>query len=170
MTTYGTTMTEAALSPKPLREDMMTALYTRARFKKLADVPTPEYKTEGAAGFDLAASEDTMIAPREHKLVPTGIALACPGGHYLALSPRSSLFKNFGLIMVNSPGIVDADYCGDEDELLLSLLNLSDTLAEIRKGDRLAKGVFQRYTRVRFEEVEDMMAVSRGGYGSTGLR
>lgn len=147
------------------------SLYPPVRTKKLIDdVELPEAKTNGAAGFDLAAGEDSIIRPREHKLVRTGLAVACPNGYYLSVSPRSSLFKNYGLIMVNSPGILDQDYCGNDDEVLLSLYNLTDKTARISKGDRLCQGVFLRYLRVSFEEVEDMGAKSRGGYGSTGLR
>jgi len=142
---------------------------TVVRIKKLADVATPEYKTAGAAGFDLAAAEDTIVHPGEHVLVKTGLVIACPEDHFLAVSPRSSLFKNFGLIMVNSPGVLDSDYCGDTDECLLSLYNLRDKTARITAGDRLANGVFMRYTTVDFEEAE-IMGASRGGYGSTGLR
>lgn len=142
----------------------------KAKFKRLSpDGTLPEYKTKGAAGFDLASCEYIKIPPHTHALVPTGLAVACPPGHYLQLSARSSLFKNFGLIMVNAPGILDEDYCGDEDEVTLSLFNLRDTPAVIRAGDRLAQGVFQPYTRVQFEETEEM-GESRGGYGSTGLR
>lgn len=141
----------------------------KAGFKRLSpDATWPEYKTKGAAGFDLASCEYVTIPPHTHTLVGTGLVVACPPGHYLQLSARSSLFKNFGLIMVNAPGILDEDYCGNEDEVMLSLYNIRDTPAVICAGDRLCQGVFQLYTRVQFEEVEDM-GESRGGYGSTGL-
>lgn len=141
----------------------------KAGFKRLSpDATLPEYKTAGAAGFDLASSEYITIPPRTHVLVHTGLVVACPLGHYLQLSARSSLFKNFGLIMVNAPGILDEDYCGEEDEVMLSLYNVTDTPAIVRAGDRLCQGVFQQYTRCQFEEVQEM-GESRGGYGSTGL-
>src|SRR3954470_7539075 len=90
---------------------------TTVPVKRLRAVPPPEYKTQRAAGFDLCVADQENFEPHEFKLAPTGLALATPAGHFLMLTPRSSLFKRRGLMLVNSPGIVDPDYCGDDDEI-----------------------------------------------------
>lgn len=136
--------------------------------KRLREVPQPEYKTHGAAGFDLSAAEQTSFEPQGFKLVPTGLALATPSHHFLMLTPRSSLFKRRGLILTNSPGIIDSDYCGDDDEILLALFNPTAQPCTLDAGERIAQGVFVRYTAALWQEVETLDMPSRGGFGSTG--
>lgn len=136
--------------------------------RRLRTVPQPEYKTQGAAGFDLSAAEETRFEPQEFKLVPTGLALATPSHHFLMLTPRSSLFKRHGLILTNSPGIIDSDYCGDDDEILLALFNPTAQPCTLDAGERVAQGVFVRYTTALWQEVDQLTAPSRGGFGSTG--
>lgn len=139
------------------------------RIKKLQPgIQLPEYQTGGAAGFDLASSENVAIPPKMHRLVGTGLAIETPEGYMLMLTPRSSLFKRTGLVMANSVGIVDADYSGDEDEVKLSLLNTTSSVVQIIKGERLANGLFVPVSRVDFLSV-DSLGRSRGGFGSTGI-
>lgn len=147
---------------------MSNPLYSTVQIKRLLDVDLPAYQTDGAAGFDLAAGEDCTIPPNGHKLVRTGLAISCPSGHFLIITPRSSLYPKKRLLMANAPGIIDSDYSGDDDEVYLSLLNpAAFATVDIAKGDRLANGIFMPYSRVEFREVEHMGA-SRGGFGSTG--
>lgn len=127
----------------------------------------PKYHTPGSAGFDLAIVEDTVIPPGEAVLAHTGLIVAAPRGHMLLVAPRSSTFKRYGLKLANSIGIVDEDYCGDEDELRINLLNTTATTKTLTRGLRLAQGVFVPITRVDFCEL-DAMGESRGGWGSTG--
>lgn len=134
-------------------------------------VELPEYQTEGAAGFDLSAAAPFSIAPGSHVLIPTGLAIATPPHHMLMLAARSSLYKRHGLILANGVGIVDQDYAGDDDEIKISVLNVSKAYAEIEQGERIAQGVFVRVSvPAHFTEVESLGNLSRGGFGSTGSK
>lgn len=131
-------------------------------------IAIPEYQTTGAAGFDLAAAQDYHILPRSFQLVSTGLVIVTPPGHMLMLTARSSLYKKKGLILTNSVGIVDEDYAGPDDLILLSLRNDSNDTCHIGKGERLAQGIFVPITRACFEETSRSAIQSRGGWGSTG--
>lgn len=135
------------------------------RFDKT--LPLPEYKTPGAAGFDLCARETITIPSQAVVLVPLNVAIQPPEGYFVLLAARSSLHKR-GLMPANGVGIIDADYCGNEDEYKAALFNFSDHDAVIERGERIAQGVFVPLAQCAFEEVDDMGAQSRGGFGSTG--
>jgi dUTP pyrophosphatase len=130
-------------------------------------LPLPEYKTRGAAGFDLSSREGVVIAPHAVIHVPLNVIVAPPEGCFTLLVPRSSLHKK-GLMPSNGAGIIDADYCGESDELKAALYNFTDTEVTIAKGERIMQGVFIPYVRGEFEEVETMSEESRGGFGTTG--
>lgn len=139
------------------------------RIKRLRpDVPLPEPATAGAAGFDLAAAEDLVVPPRSIRLVGTGLVIAVPNGHFLGVFARSSTPLKRGLMVANGVGVVDADYCGPEDEIRIQLLNVTDEPVTVRRGDRLAQGIVLPAPRVAWDEVDDLTAPSRGGFGSTG--
>lgn len=132
-------------------------------------LPLPEYQTSGSVGLDLYSREDMHINPKEAKLVPTNIIVKIPEGHMMILTPRSSLFKKKGLIMINSIGIIDQDYHGDKDENFLNLYNITDDVVNIEKGDRLAQAIFVKISKFELEESDKSLKdVSRGGFGSTG--
>jgi dUTP pyrophosphatase len=143
----------------------------KIKFKKLFDdVITPTYETIGSVGFDLRSYEDYEIEPLELGLVRTGLVIETPPGFMLALVPRSSTFKRTGLVMPHSVGVIDQDYSGEEDELILQFYNSSrHATVDVRKGDRIAQGIFLRIGRFGFEETESM-GDSRGGFGSTGTQ
>lgn len=130
-------------------------------------VPLPVYSSPGAAGFDLSAAEDVTIAPREIKLVGTGLVFAVPEGHFLAIFARSSTPLKRGLVVANGVGVLDPDYRGPTDELKIQLLNITDAAITVKAGERLAQGIVLQAPRVNFEEA-DTVAPSRGGFGSTG--
>ena len=130
-------------------------------------VPLPVYSSPGAAAFDLAAADDVEIGPGEIKLVGTGLVVAVPDGHFLAIFARSSTPLKRGLMVANGVGVLDADYCGPGDELKVQLLNITNEPVAIKAGDRLAQGIVLQAPRVEFEEGE-ATAPSRGGFGSTG--
>lgn len=132
------------------------------------DLPLPEYKTKGSVGFDFQAREDVTINPGEYKLIPLNAIIKIPEGYMYLLIPRSSLFKKKGLIKPNSIGVFDQDFCGDEDEPMLQVYNISDKPAEIKRGERIAQGVFVKIGIAEWEEKDDSMGESRGGIGSTG--
>lgn len=140
----------------------------RVRIARLdPDVPLPAYATPNSAGFDIASCEDRIIEPGEIALVRTGLIVKTPKGHFLALIARSSTPLRKGLILANSVGVIDPDYCGVHDEVRLEFLNVTSQPVRIAKGDRLAQGMFLPVARVEWDEAPPH-DTSRGGFGSTG--
>lgn len=139
------------------------------RFKKLDDrALTPAFQTPGAAGFDLAIIDQVTVPSRRTVIARTGLVIATPPGHMLMIAPRSSTWKKWEIRLGNTVGIVDTDYCGDEDEVLLALWNPTVNMRIIPEGTRIAQGLFIRVkTAVAFDEQPEMGS-SRGGWGSTG--
>ena len=132
------------------------------------DLPLPSYAHPGDAGADLLTTVDVSLAPGERAMVPTGLALALPEGYVALVHPRSGLAARHGLSIVNTPGTVDAGYRG---EIKVMLINHDPRESiELRRGDRIAQLVIQRFERAQFVEVGDLPDSSRGdgGYGSTG--
>lgn len=132
------------------------------------DAILPEYKTAGACAFDLATIENAIIQPGEIVRLRTGLIICVPRGYTLFIAARSSLPKKYGLCIPQGFGIVDQDYCGPDDELLLQLLNFTDTPTEVKKGDRLAQGMFVPILKADFNVVKKIESKNRGGFGSTG--
>ena len=128
----------------------------------------PSYQTAGAAGFDLAASADLTVLPGAIVLVPTGLVVEVPAGHFLGIFARSSTPLKKGLVVANGVGVLDSDYCGRTDELKIQVMNVTQNPVEIRVGDRLAQGVVMPFARVEIEDGDGATAPSRGGFGSTG--
>ena len=132
-------------------------------------VPLPQYQTTGAAGFDLAASADVTIPAGTVALVPTGLVIQVPAGHFLGIFARSSTPLKKGLMVANGVGVIDEDYCGPADEVKIQVLNFTGGPVEIKRGDRIAQGLFLPVTRVAWrEETGDLREGSRGGFGATG--
>lgn len=101
-------------------------------------------------------------------LVRTGLVVEVPSGHFLAIFARSSTPLKRGLMIANGVGVVDPDYSGPEDEIMIQVLNFTDAAVQIRRGDRLAQGVVLPAPRVSWTEVADIRDVTRGGFGATG--
>jgi dUTP pyrophosphatase len=132
-------------------------------------IPLPEYQTPGAAGFDIAASGDVLVEPGAIALVPTGLVIKVPDGHFLGIFARSSTPLKRGLMVANGVGVIDQDYCGTHDEVKVQVLNFTSTAVRVAKGDRIAQGVFIPVTRAQWEETDgDFREGSRGGFGATG--
>ena len=141
----------------------------RLKIKRLqSTLGLPEPATGGAAGFDLAAAADIEIPARSIRLVGTGLVIAVPDGHFLGIFARSSTPLKRGLMVANGVGIVDADYCGPDDEIKIQVLNITDAPVKVARGDRLAQGIVLPCPRVTWEEVTEMSLPTRGGFGSTG--
>jgi dUTP pyrophosphatase len=132
------------------------------------DVPLPSYGTNESAGFDLAAAHDLTIAPRSIALVRTGLVIEVPSGHFLAIFARSSTPLKRGLVVANGVGVVDPDYCGPTDEIMIQLLNVTDADVSVRRGDRLAQAIVLAAPRVTWDDVADIRTTARGGFGATG--
>ena len=133
------------------------------------DVPLPEYQTAGAAGFDLAASHDVDVAPNTIALIPTGLVIRVPDGHFLGIFARSSTPLKRGLMVANGVGVIDQDYCGPADEVKIQVLNFTGDVVRVRKGDRIAQGLFIPVARAQWRDTDaDLREGSRGGFGATG--
>jgi dUTP pyrophosphatase len=132
------------------------------------NLPLPEYQTKGAAAFDLYSRIDMEIKPGEIALVPTNLVVETPMGYGLFLAPRSSTPRKKGLMMPHSLGIVDPDYSGEEDEVMLQYKNFTSEVVKIEKGERIGQAFFVETPRVTFTEVDKMDNENRGGFGSTG--
>lgn len=135
------------------------------RFDK--NLPLPEYKTSGAAGFDLCARTSHVVPAHTSAHVPLNVAIEPPLGYFVILAARSSLHKK-GLMPVNGIGIIDRDYSGNDDEYTAVLYNYTDSAVEIEVGDRVMQGVFVPQVRAEWNEVDEMENASRGGFGTTG--
>lgn len=141
-----------------------------ARIRRLTpSVALPRYESAEAAGFDLASSQDVVVAPGAVVLVPTGLVIQAPEGHFLAILARSSTPLKRGLMVANGVGVVDRDYCGATDEIKIQVLNFTKEPVSIKAGDRIAQGLFLPVTRVTWQESDgDLRDGSRGGFGATG--
>lgn len=131
-------------------------------------IQLPEYQTKHAAAFDIAAGEDKTIQSGEIVFIHTGLYVEAPEGYFLALFSRSSTPKHKHLMFPHSVGIVDPDYSGPDDEILIQVYNFTDGIVEVKKGDRIAQGIFLPINRVEWEEVDRLRGATRGGFGSTG--
>jgi len=131
-------------------------------------VPLPVYSTPGSAAFDLAAADTVDVPPGQIRLIGTGLVIAVPAGHFLAILARSSTPLKRGLVVANGVGVIDADYCGPDDEVKVQVLNVTSSTVTVTRGDRIAQAIVLAAPRVEFEEAETT-APSRGGFGSTGL-
>ena len=105
----------------------------------------------------------------EFRVISLGVSMKLPEGYEAHLVPRSSTFKKWGVLQVNSMGVIDNSYCGDNDVWGFPALAIRDTV--IRKGDRICQFRIQKVMEpVEFVEVERLDAPDRGGFGSTGER
>lgn len=143
----------------------------KIRMKRLphgAGLPLPSYESAGAAGMDVRAAKDMVIAPGARALVPTGFAMAIPHGFEVQVRPRSGLALKKGISIPNSPGTIDSDYRG---ELGVILINHGHEDFVIAHGDRIAQIVAAPVQRAAVIEVEELDETVRGagGFGSTGV-
>lgn len=130
----------------------------------------PSYQTAGAAGFDLAASVEMTIQPGEVTLVPTGLVIQVPAGHFLGVFARSSTPLKRGLMVANGVGIVDQDYCGPTDEIKIEVYNFTANPVVVHPGDRLAQGLILPVVRANWIESDPSGRTARGGFGTTGTK
>jgi len=139
----------------------------RIEIQRLQDLPLPSYATAGAAGLDLFAAVDSVIAPGEHAAIPTGIALALPDGFEAQLRPRSGLAFRHRVTVLNAPGTIDSDYRG---EVTAILINHGDEAFAVTRGMKIAQLVVAPVTRVEWSETASLQKTARGagGFGSTG--
>ena len=117
--------------------------------------------------IDLRAAKDIVLKAGEFKLIPLGIAMQLPKGYEAHVVPRSSTFKNFGIIQTNHMGVIDETYCGDDDQWFFPAYALRDT--EIHINDRICQfRIMEHQPDIQFEEIDILGNKNRGGHGSTG--
>jgi len=140
----------------------------KVRIKRIdKSLPLPIYETNGSVGFDLLAREDVTIDSKAIQLIPANVIVEVPEGYALILASRSSTPKRHGLTKPHGIGVIDQDYCGDTDELKIQVRNFTEEGVTIKKGAKIAQGLFVRVDRLEFEEVDEIKKASRGGFGST---
>ena len=119
--------------------------------------------------IDMRAAEDVELKAGEFRLIPLGVAMELPQGYEAHIVPRSSTFKNFGIIQTNHMGVIDESYCGDNDQWFFPAYALRDT--NIHEGDRICQfRIMEHQPAIVFEEVEYLGHEDRGGHGSTGRK
>ena len=117
--------------------------------------------------IDLRAAEDVEMKAGEFKLIPLGIAMELPKGYEAHVIPRSSTFKNFGILQTNSMGLIDESYCGDHDQWFMPALAMRDTVIHV--NDRICQfRIMSHQPALEFEAVDTLGHEDRGGHGSTG--
>ena len=133
------------------------------------DAVIPTYAKPGDAGADLYSISELVLAPGQRALVKTGLAIAIPTGYVGLVHPRSGLGLKNGIIVVNTPGTIDAGYRGEIGVVLINH-DLTESF-QINKGDRVAQLVIQKVENAQFKVVNQLpdSARSTGGYGSTGV-
>ena len=116
---------------------------------------------------DLRAAQTVELKAGEFKLIPLGIAMQLPEGYEAHVVPRSSTYKNFGIIQTNHQAVIDESYCGDNDQWLYPAYALRDTVINI--NDRICQfRIMEKQPEIAFEEVNSLNNKDRGGLGSTG--
>jgi dUTP pyrophosphatase len=136
-----------------------------------ADLPLPTRQSAAAAGLDVMAavpeSAPVVLAPGARGLIPTGLAIALPGGFEAQVRPRSGLAARHGITVLNAPGTIDADYRG---EIMVLLINLGAEPFTVTRGMRIAQLTVAPVVRADIAEVAELDSTSRGagGFGSTG--
>lgn len=117
--------------------------------------------------IDLRASKDITLKQGSFTLIPLGVAMKLPDGFEAHIVPRSSTFKNYGIIQTNGIGIIDNSYCGDSDQWMMPVYATRDT--EIHKNERICQfRIIRNQPEIVFDEVEELGGKERGGFGSTG--
>lgn len=139
------------------------------KIKYLSDKIDKLEKITKGDWIDLRAAEDITLKAGEFRLIPLGVAMQLPEGYEAHIVPRSSTFKNFGIIQTNHQGVVDSSYCGDNDQWYMPSYALRDT--QIHANDRICQfRIMENQPEIIFEETQELGAPDRGGIGSTGTR
>lgn len=126
-----------------------------------------EYIDGKSDWIDLRAAEEVELKEGEFRLIPLGVAMQLPEGYEAHIIPRSSTYKNFGIIQSNHMGLVDESYCGPNDWWYMPAIALRDT--KICKNDRICQFRIEKHQpKLVFDEVSALTGKDRGGIGSTG--
>ena len=138
------------------------------KIKYLTDIE-PISQKKNSDWIDLRCAVDTFMKAGDYVQIPLGVAMELPEGYEAIVVPRSSTFKNFGILLANSMGVIDCSYNGDSDEWHFPALAIRDT--EIHKNDRICQFRIQRnMPDISFRKVTTLGNAARGGFGSTGVQ
>ncbi len=144
----------------------MTEIFIKRLSK---NIPLPKYETTGSSGMDLSANikKTISIAPGKISIIPTGISVSVPNNFEIQIRPRSGLAAKNQISVLNTPGTIDSDYRG---EIKVILINLSEKVFLVEKGDRIAQMILCPVIKAKLTEVDSLDDTSRGsgGFGSTG--
>ena len=144
-----------------MRSETITSKYFTDQIDKLA------YIDGKSDWIDLRAAEDVALRAGEFRLIPLGVGMKLPEGYEAHVVPRSSTYKNFGVIQTNHMGVIDSSYCGDNDQWFMPVYALRDT--EIHVNDRICQfRIVENQPKIVFDEVSHLEGTDRGGHGSTG--
>jgi len=143
----------------------------RRGFEKVSGyeyVNFPKRKTKQSAGYDIESAVNVVITPGETKLIPTGLKAYMCENEWLGIYIRSSIAVKYGIILANSVAVIDSDYYNNPDNeghLMLPIRNVSRMPYTVKKGDRIAQGIFHQYYKIDDDSADDDRI---GGIGSTG--
>lgn len=143
----------------------------RRGFEKVSGyeyVNFPKRKTKQSAGYDIESAVNVVITPGETKLIPTGLKAYMCENEWLGIYIRSSIAVKYGIILANSVAVIDSDYYNNPDNeghIMLPIRNVSEMPYTVKKGDRIAQGIFHRYYKVDGDKTDGDRT---GGIGSTG--
>lgn len=117
--------------------------------------------------IDLRAAKEMELKAGQYAMIPLGVGMKLPEGYEAHIVPRSSTYKNYGLIQTNHMGVVDESYCGDNDQWHMPVYALHDTVIHV--NDRICQfRIMEHQPKIVFEEVDALNSPDRGGFGSTG--
>ncbi len=137
------------------------------KIKYFTDIIDKIQKIDKGDWIDLRSAETVELKAGEFKLIPLGVAMELPKGYEAHVVPRSSTYKNFGIIQTNHQAVIDESYCGDNDQWYYPAYALRDTI--INTNDRICQfRIMEKQPEIIFEEVDFLTGKDRGGIGSTG--
>lgn len=117
--------------------------------------------------IDLRAAKEVTLAKGDFALIPLGVAMELPAGYEAHVVPRSSTFKNFGIIQTNHMGVIDESYCGNDDQWFMPVFAVRDTTIHV--NDRICQfRIMEHQPVIQFAETDILTGENRGGHGSTG--
>ena len=137
------------------------------KVKYFTDIEPIKFIENKSDWYDLRAAEDIELKAGEFKLIKLGVAIQLPAGYEAIVAPRSSTFKNYGILQANSIGVIDESYCGDNDQWMMPALAMRDTI--IKKNDRICQfRIISHQPEHVITTVKHLEGKDRGGIGSTG--
>lgn len=146
----------------------MEEVMPKIKIKYMSDqIEKLQYIENKSDWIDLRAAQEISMKAGEFKLIPLGIAMELPSGYEAHVVPRSSTFKNFGILQTNSMGVIDETYCGDNDQWFFPALAMRDTIIHV--NDRICQfRIMEHQPTIEFTQVDTLGNQDRGGHGSTG--